>query len=268
MNSQTIAMNFSQRVGLIEAKLPFQVNTMNEDLRTRLWNAMYANFLVRLHHVSGWSDKKRTQLIVSIWADFFMQAVDKLTWQAYGVKPDSFQASIKDWIYKAEYYEVFDFIEFSISLLDQADTKAIEPFINACNHALEKEGSVYRIVNRIVIRATNGTELKEMAQAVAAEAEDQLGAHFSKALQLMANRNDPDYNQAVLEAIAAVEEALRHYPDKVVQDVLSPVTVYGNVMINIKQALSGSGIAVTFEEAKYWLLTCATLLNYFKTTVS
>lgn len=111
------------------------------------------------------------------------------------------------------------------------------------------------------------TEVKKViAQAVATEAEDQIGSHFSRAMELMANRNDPDYNLAVLEAIAAVEETLRKYPDKIIHDVLSPITVYGNVMINIKQVLSGSGPTLNFEEAKYWLMTCATLLNYLKTT--
>ncbi|NII29278.1 hypothetical protein HB364_29635 [Pseudoflavitalea sp. X16] len=267
-NNSTIAMNFSQRIGLAEVKHPFQVDTMSETLRTRLWNALYGNFLVRLHHLSGWSDKKRILLITSIWGDFFMQTVDKLVWKYNGIDPDSFEECMKERFYKADYNRVFDFIEFTIFLLDQADAKAVDPFINACNQALEKEGSVYRVVNRIVIRVTNDTELKEIAQAAATEAEDQIGSHFSRAMELMANRNDPDYNQAVLEAIMAVEETLRQYPDKIIQDMLSPVAVYGNVMINVKQVLSGSGPTLTFEEAKYWLLTCATLLNYLKTIAS
>lgn len=257
-------MNFSQRAGLAEVKLPFQVD-MSKALRTRLWNALYANFLVRLHHLSGWSIKKRTHLITSIWSDFLVKPINQLAWGYAGIDAGPFEVYTQEWFDKADYNRVFDLIEFTVSLLEQADAKAIGPFIHACNEALKKEGSVYRVVNRMVIRLTNDVELKAIEQAVAAETEDPDRSRFSEALEGMANRMDPDYNQVALKAIAAVEETIRKYPrDKIICDIVSPLTIYSNSMINMKRVLSGSGVTLTFEEARFWLLTCATLINYLK----
>lgn len=112
-----------------------------------------------------------------------------------------------------------------------------------------------------------GTELKEIEQAVqGTTAEQPLYAHFSKALELLSSPHHPNYREAVLEAIAAVDYVLGQYsPQRINDDTLLSMTANPNSLFSIRHVLTETGIALSFEKARYWLITCAALINHFKT---
>lgn len=261
-------MKFSQRMGITAIKTGFQADSLDKDLRTRLWNALYANLLIRTENTNSWSLKKNNQLIILIWTDFFMHTADQLSVRFNRIEPDSLIKYMKQWMLEAEYYQVFDLIEYIIPVIEEVEPKAVIPFMNDCNKALEKEGAVYRVVERKVIRIMAGTEVKALEQAAqGATAGEPVNIHFIKALELLAERKAPDYRQAIIEALAAIDESLQYYDaDKIIPDPLSPITAYVNNLGSIRQALEEEDLAVTFEAAKYWLVVCAALINYLRAT--
>lgn len=258
------AMNFSQRMGIIELRIPVQIDSLDEDLRARLWNALYIHFLVKFSW-GEWPVKKTSPIVITIWTEFFKHTVDELPTHGSG-HGAYIQSRVKKWLFEAEYNRVFDLIEYMIPFIEQHQPKGLDGFITDCNKALEKEGSIYRIVNRMVVRTIRAVEYNVDEQTGKPETEANAGsACFADAVELMADRNNPHFNEAIAEAIKSVEWTLENYPVLTTPDnALSPLTVYHQHIIPLKQALTEPGTAATFEEAQYWLIVSATLINYLK----
>lgn len=258
------AMNFSQRMGIMELRIPVQVNSLDKDLRAGLWNALYSHFLGKLS-TSNRTTKKARQLVVTIWTDFFRDTLDTLPSQTWGYG-GFLQRHAKEYIFEEAYNRVFDFIEYIIPLIEQAEPDELDGFIADCNKALEKEGSVYRIINRIVVRTIRAIGYNGNEQTGEPETEERSGnLYFANALELMADRKDPNFNQAIGEAIKAVEWTLEKYPALTTPDnALSPLAVYHQNLLSLKQVLTEPGTAATVEETKYWLIICAAIINYLK----
>lgn len=257
-------LTFSQRMGLAEVKPTYQGQSMDRDLRTRLWNAVYEHFIMKLSR-PGLSLKKISPIIRYIWTDFVRDKIDKIIhYQRIG--PVAFYKWVGDCMFNAPFNRVFDFIEFLIPILESEEDLSDVEFILDCNTALEKEGSVFRIVNKKVVPLINGNEvmkLEQVFQQTATEEFAQTG--FEKALALFTDRQHPDYNKVILEALQVVDWALARYPaHKISHDGLSPIAVHNNCMIRIREVLSEPGTVATFEEARYWLMVCAALVNYLK----
>lgn len=100
-----------------------------------------------------------------------------------------------------EWYVIFDFIEryLSISKADIAN-KMTKEF----NRILEDEVSAYRIIDKQVVPVTNESELSTICEAKQTPYQS-VNTHISKALDLFADRRNPDYENSIKESISAVE---------------------------------------------------------------
>lgn len=109
-----------------------------------------------------------------------------------------------------------------------------------------------------------GTELQEIEQAVQGTTAGQpVFVHFSKALAFLSSQQTPNYRQAVLEAIAAVDYVMGQFSSRrVKEDVSAPLNT--SSLLSIRHVLGEGGIALSFEKARYWLVACASLINHFK----
>lgn|GEM_PF-1640553 len=101
-------MRFSERMGKKKPKCNIQLDSMDSYLRTGLWNVIYEHIL----------KKMLDRLISKFWRDFFTKVYDKFFKQPTDQIPwgssDQVRAQVRGWFFKAEWYEVYDFLEFAL----------------------------------------------------------------------------------------------------------------------------------------------------------
>lgn len=179
-----------------------------------------------------------------------------------------------------EWYTIFDFIE---KYLAQCDSKKTTMMRNEFNRILEEEVSAYRIVKKQVVPITNESELKAIGDAIQAQF-DPVNKHISKALELYADRRNPDYENSIKESISAVESlcciitgitgkgatlgnTIKHLKDKgihihpAMESAFSSLYGYTNDEGGIRHGSMEFKDAPA-EDAKYMLVSCSAFVNY------
>lgn len=179
-----------------------------------------------------------------------------------------------------EWYRIFDFIERYLRICD--DEKAIL-MRNEFNRILQDEVSAYRIVEKQVVPITNESELAAIKEAKTTEF-DSVNIHISKALELYADRRNPDYENSIKESISAVEalcciitgktgvsatlgKTIKKLKDNGVhihpsmENAFSALYGYTNDEKGIRHG--GINFAnAPVEDAKYMLVSCSAFVNY------
>jgi hypothetical protein len=102
----------------------------------------------------------------------------------------------------------YNFIEFVVENNPYDNDGA---FAQACNSALTKEMSAYRLVDGKITRITEEEQISEIEEAINI-ANGPVRTHLRRALELMSDRKTPDYRNSIKESISSVES--------LVQDVL------------------------------------------------
>ncbi len=144
--------------------------------------------------------------------------------------------------------------------------------------------SGYRIIDSQVMPITDEREIEAVEEATSgtggwATCSD----HISKSASLLFDRQNPDYSNAVKEAITAVESACCIVTKKksaTLGQALKIIEQMHPLHPALKQAFTklygytsdADGIRhggidtaeVTFEEAKYMLVSCSAFVNYLK----
>lgn len=119
---------------------------------------------------------------------------------------------LKKLFYNLEWYEVYDFIEFIASSFrftkkHQSSGEATE-FIKGCNFLFERELSGYRFISGVLSPISNKEEVSEISEAIdKASIKNLFGTkeHLRTSLVLLGKKPEPDYRNAIKEAISAVE---------------------------------------------------------------
>ncbi|MGO9117523.1 MAG: AbiJ-NTD4 domain-containing protein [Desulfomonilaceae bacterium] len=270
-------MRFSQRIGKTPIKTAIQMEEMDKDLRTSLWNVFSEFFLNRMGalYISRTSFQP---FFRRLWCDFFKASVDTLD-DYVTTTADKF----KKWFFlTAEWYDVYDFIEF-VSM----DTSGVlDPyeFRKRCNEILERELSGYRFVGNYICPITNETELNEIEEALEAADENRFAGvkeHISAAVSKLSNRKQPDYRNSIKESISAVEsiskvisgdpkaelgKALKIIKTKIslhaaLEQGFLKIYGYTSDADGIRHALMEQS-SCDFEDAKYMLVSCSAFINY------
>jgi uncharacterized protein with PIN domain len=151
------------------------------------------------------------------------------------------------------------------------------------NVALEKRGSAYRIIDGIVAEIVSENEIEMLEQTLADQAIGPVAAHFKRALQLMSNRDNPDYRNSIKESISAVESMVKivaENPKATLGDALKALEKNGQMHRALKDGFlklygyvnDEHGIRhamleepnLTAADAKYFLMSCTSFANYLK----
>ena len=187
---------FSKKYGY-EVEKSIEYERVSDELRIRIWNVFYS-FDIQ----AGGLSSKRINLAFNGQRTIEMKIADKLGFllglSGAGGSPDK---QIKDYILKAEWYKVFDFIDIHLSCLDDEDRakRSIQ-----YNEVLEAEKSGYRVVNFEISPITNKEEICVIEKAVTSPY-DSVNLHISKALSMYSDSQFPDYENSIKESISAVE---------------------------------------------------------------
>ncbi len=252
---------------------------MDDDLRNSLWNCvdrfMFDGHEVLQMYVSR-PDAYLSTLLMMIWKNLFKKPVDTI--------PIYFEDSkkyIRQYFFKADYLEVYDFLDFLASHLDKIDK--IE-FTDSCNTVLQNELSGYRFNSSNLCPITNSNELKELSDAIRSARklpQDGVFQHLGASLQFLSDRKNPDYRNSIKESISAVEALAKIIcgnPKATLGEALAAIETKIDVHPALKKGFSAiygytsdeGGIRHSmlesskcdFEDAKYMLVSCSAFVNY------
>lgn len=286
-------MLFSKRNGYLPAKKAIQRESLDEETRNGLWNVILLLFCNRVIVAQG----KLIYIYKTIWTDFFKQAADTVPTHptcTYNT-PDErkfFMAYREFFCVNARWFECFDFLEFVVKYVEsqrlvayQFNAGAEEPsffdiITSHANKVLEEESSAYRFVGNCIVEITSETELREIDEAMD-QSSDPVQEHLKKALNFLADRTSPDYQNSVKESISAVESlccAISAKPKASLGDALQLVDKKYPLHGALKEAFKklygytsdAGGIRhggidfadVDYDLAKYMLVSCSAFINY------
>lgn len=279
---------FSQRKGLRPVQKAIQRESIDQELRNRLWSALslavWDNWMPTDYMGYQDPDSKKVEILVRrIWMHYFKLPLDTLTHFSTSDSNSSYQ-TIRDHFFKGAWFEVYDFIEFALNQIE-ADWQATLKCI--VNDFLQEENAAYRIVDFEIIEITNKAEIEAIESAIDIGVST-VSMHFQRSLDLLSDRKNPDYRNAIKEAISGVESACQVISGKqkaTLTDCLKSlkdaaplhpafeqalIKLYGYTSDEggIRHALSEQGSAPSYADAKFMLVASSSFVNYLWTKAS
>ncbi len=274
---------FSHKYGHKPVKSTIQVASMDDDLRNSLWNVMDSNWgKVTRHFVLESPENRGMQIFcIFLWRDFFKQPIDTM--------PELCSKAIEEirsCFFSCEWYEVYDFILFRANYFLSEDSN--ERFKISCNEMLKRELSGYRFVGDVIAPITSEQEIAEIEEALSVKDSLQpVAIHLRTALDLLSDRESPDYRNSIKESISSVEamsnlitgkskatlgDALKTITSKIelhpaLQQSFNSLYGYTSDADGIRHALLEEP-SLDFEDAKFMLVTCSAFINYLKVKTS
>jgi hypothetical protein len=151
------------------------------------------------------------------------------------------------------------------------------------NSVLAEELSGYRFVSGLFTEITGREEITMLEEALDDDDYPGVRAHLQRALELLSNRENPDYRNSIKESISAVESLCKDLsgnPKASLGDALKVIERGGRLHTALKEAFSklygytsdkgGIRHAMLEEpdldahDARYFLLSCTSFINYLK----
>lgn len=276
-------MSFSERYGYKPIREIIQIESMDEPLRNGLWSLLQMHCwdnvrtvkrgLSRGYYLSGYGNEKIQSLCDGLWFHYFKKPLDTLddNWS-------NVLETLRKYFFKCDWNEVYDFVEFVGNNYEQYQFK--ENFIQNCNHLLEKEMSAYKFVDGVITRITEQQEINEIEQAIETSA-GPVNTHLRRSLELLSDRNSPDYRNSIKESILGVESlvsitlkeekgTLGQLLKKLESEIgLHPAlkTAFSNLYGytsdegGIRHKLTEAE-NIDFNDAKFMLVVCSAFINF------
>lgn len=185
---------------------------------------------------------------------------------------------------EAPYNEVLDLVQYIIRWLTNMNKRIKEKnmFFELMNQVFEDEYVGYRFVDGKIAPITDKNEIESIEDACSNEFEG-TRAHIKKAVGFIADREHKDYKNCIKESISAVEsicsivaeqkksllgDALKNLKKKGIkihpqlESAFLKLYDYTNSEKGIRHANGMFESDVTFEEAKFMLVSCSAFVNY------
>jgi len=270
-------MKFSERKKLVKVSDIIQIDSMSDDLRNSLWNALDVElwsdegYLYKEYGTAGIIPFSR-----ALWSNFFKQPTDIIP-EYHSEK----LVAIRKYFFNAEWYEVYDFIEFVTKCYDKE--KGMHARIN---FILERELSGYRLISGEIVDITDEQEVEMLNAALTNSKYKGVTTHLQTALELFSNRKKPDYRNSIKESISAVESMamiISGNDKATLGDALKILEKDGKLHPALKKGFSSlygytsneKGIRhamldetnLDAADAKYFLLSCTSFVNYLKSKI-
>ncbi len=277
-------MLFSEKYGYREIQ-KIKPECVSTTLRTRIWNLFYQNDII-----GGGLASERISASINGKPTIENKIADRLGFVLHSsFKGASASDLIREYLLTeapysehicSEWYEVYDFIEIHLSMLE-GDKQAER--IKQYNTLLEEERAAYRIIGICVVPITDKAEIAEIEQAMLSDY-DPVSIHIQKALELYADLKTPDYENSIKESISAVEsicciitgesgaqatlgKTLKKLKDngihihKAMESAFSSLYGYTSDEDGIRHGGTDFTNAPP-EDAKFMLVSCSAFVNY------
>lgn len=261
--------SFSERAGLTTPRAALQIGAVDDELRTRLYNALHA----------GLANNAFTfPFVVGIWRDVLVRKASEiskhLAWHSFETE-----------FAKLKWNKVYEVTEYAAEHYPQTLPRLAQ--------ALELGGSGYRLVDGIVVAIVDEQQIGEIETALSTTATPPLNGvqtHLNSALALYADRVSPDYRNSVKESISALEALVNLIngrsggkTGKTLGDALKSLgdlggevhpamakglgNLYGWTSDSggIRHYLKDETVTPGSEEARFMLVTVSALVNFLVT---
>ena len=275
-------MRFSQRIGKTSAVKLAQRESIDNDLRNSLWSILSVFYWdTFLGPGDGYTGRVSTvrgsnlELVVfKLWLYYFKRPTDTVERQW-----DACLKRLRDYFFKAQWFEVYDFVEF---VAHAGPKEQLDEFIVSSNVHLAAENSAYRFVAGMITEITSEQEIEEVERAQStASPYAGVQAHLVAALTLMADRKSPDYRNSIKESISAVEALARRISGEntatlgavlrqlektkklhpALKSAFSSLYGYTSDADGIRHALLEESNLVK-ADARFMLVCCSAFINY------
>ena len=274
---------FSEAHGMGSCNTQMQIDDLDDRTRNILFNVISKSLdeQFRFYNVV----RKRIQTPQE---DHFCRNVLTLVFEKklkpdgyYGV--DSIMPYIEEVFDNAVYNELFDLIEkICLYRYEENEQYKLSELYKLLNYIFESEYVGYRFVDGRITPITDKNEIESIEDACNNEFEG-TRAHIKKAVGFIADREHKDYKNCIKESISAVEsicsivagqkksslgDALKNLKKKGVkiqsqlESAFFNLYNYTNSEKGIRHAEGVFESDVTFEEAKFMLVSCSAFVNY------
>jgi hypothetical protein len=267
--------SFSQRKGLKPVLEVIQTDSMNNELRNSIWNALDVALWSTNDFIwKQYGEAEIVPLSRALWFNFFKKPLDS--------RPDGnhkILAELRRYFFASEWFEAYDFLEFVLAHYERSTPQLVK-FINGI---LERELSAYRYVSGHLTDITSAQELEMLERALGDSRFAGVSAHLQRAFELYSSRENPDYRNSIKESISSVEAMARivsENPKATLGDALKSVEKRGLLHSALKDGFiklygytsDEGGIRhamldepnLTSADARYFLLSCTSFVNYLK----
>jgi hypothetical protein len=279
---QTPARSFSERRGLKPISEVIQFDEMSRELRNSLWNVLSKSFLLRLSNLelyeptTYYNGKDLRSFIEYLWISFFKEPLDDIP-----SSNESVVRKIRLTFEKFQWYEVYDFLEVTLNYFES-------PYlVKEVNDVLIQELSGFRFIGGVFTDITTDQEVNMLEETLNDKSFSAVSNHLKRALTLMSDRKTPDYRNSIKESISAVESFAKIIvgnPKATLGDALKALESSNKIHSALKESflkLYGytsdyGGIRhamltepdLTADDAKFFLLSCTSFINYLKSRIS
>lgn len=284
-------MLFSQRMGLKPANKLSQRESIDKELRNQIWNVLQ---LTLWDHWEPYPDaystdsrsreaKEIDELMAVIWFKYFKKALDRMPSFQTGRENSGYQL-LRNIVMQNPWNEVFDLIEFIAIHVQERYRRGLVDFLNK---VLKAESSAYRFIDSRIAEITDQTEIDAVEEAAIANAKS-ISSHLKRALELLSDRKSPDYRNSMKESISAVEAACQEITGKpgatlgqclglikskrnlhpAFEQSLIKLYSFTSDSGGIRHAMTDDAEKPTYADAKFMLVSCSALTNYFRTLLS
>lgn len=272
---------FSDRRKINPLNTEIQINDLDERTRNKIANLLkrWCDAIERLGLEKNFF-KKYLNDVFGLFVDDYME----YSFQNY--YSDTFRKYIFNPIIQDNYSDVLTICEYITgSVLSYNINQRIncEQELNAL---FEEEFVGYRMIAREITPITNEVEINEIKTSLDIEFEG-CRSHIKKGLSLLSDREKPDYKNSIKESISAVEsicqiickddkatlgKALNKLEEsgiklhKSLKEAFSKLYGYTSDEGGIRHAEGLFESNVSFEDAKFMLVTCCAFVNYLIST--
>lgn len=281
---------FSERQGFKPVSEVIQVNDINQDLKYSLWNVLSNNFLLKYSDFTSdftgniFYGKQIDEFIKYLWMDFLKKPIDDLLSNDLHIPSNLYKSEqvnkLRTLFDRFEWFEVYDFLEFTLNYFESVT------LVEEVNNILNREFSGFRFVGGVFTDITTEQEVKMLEEALTAKRFPSVSTHLQRALTLMSDQKNPDYRNSIKESISAVESIAKEItgkPKATLGEALKVLESSNKIHPSLKESFSKlygytsdeGGIRhamlsepnLTAADAKFFLLSCTSFINYLKSKV-
>lgn len=246
---------------------------MDASLRNGLWNALQIAIWDKdpYSHVAG---SNLRPLFIALWHDYFKRTIDEIPEYTHQVL-----ARLRGYFFDCEWNNVYDFIEF---IANHVARTWAENLRSISNDVLGRDLSGWRFVGD-ALAPISSTEETDSIESALTNTSSFGGAHthLRTALELLSDRENPDYRNSIKESISAVESIAKSITGDQLATLgaalkeLEKISAIHPALRSSLSALYGytcdsDGIRhamleeskLTFTDAKFMLVACTAFVNY------
>ncbi|MEV8174955.1 AbiJ-NTD4 domain-containing protein [Microbacterium sp. NPDC079176] len=198
--------SFSERTGHRATRALVQSDDLDTETRTELWNVLV--LLQETFRKRGSIDPAQKKILDAVWERQFKRARDE--------RPSDMGvwSLIKKQVLSAEWFDVLDLIEAIVKYMNMYpsgyDSGLSKVLAEAYNSRFEHYLVGYRFIGEEVTPIDSSAEAGAVTTA-SSDVASIAGArhHLGRAIELLADRQNPDYPNSIKESISSVEAVVK-----------------------------------------------------------